>query len=228
MFSFANWPRHGGQVSRETRMLWVEVETLRSQRSRLEQVKKELQRRLDTFERNNQANEDSITALVKWQNNAEGKMREDEETIIHQRKEINSCKADIFKLQPKAEVPDTEYIRLYDSLCTKISDWVYREIDRFEQGGHNIESQLQCSIIKQHPEAMFLVKEYPIAWEYFLVRSVHLVLQKNCFSEKVMLYGLPRYLDSALRTVLQGMDGLTPASGKSVALEKSLLLIFLA
>ena len=152
--------------------------------------------------------ESDFRNLKAWGNKAKIKMRKDEETIAAQREKIDAFKDDIFKLQPKDELPDTEFVAVYNSLCDKISTWVDGEIAALEKCPALLEHNIRASRFGD------MLRTWPLAGEFLLTAVVHYAIQEEMFSEGILLLGLPRHMSCVLAEIGQCIKNQVDGKGK--------------
>ena len=139
--------------------------------------------------------------------------------IDAQRKEIATYKADLFKLQPRVEIADTEFINKYNDFTYKVSTWVWREVSRFEVTVQPASKQLSLCVLRQNPqckEVMEWVDERGLeALDHLLSALIHSIIARIVFKGNDKLYGLPDYMDRTFTAVEGRMNSEGRVQGKS-------------
>ena len=188
------------QGARQRRRETGRMRTLKSQ-------VKGLQRRCKKLNSQKQSLEAKLLLL-------EGECSTAKDINASQQKTIQMLKVDLFRLQPNSEPPDTEYRKLCDSLCIKVSNWIVDEMNRFEDTGQLMNDQLMRGVLGHVLKSKVFERDTLRAWEYWLIPLVHTVLQQRLFSPYILLFGLPRYMISAFQTVEEGFRATEETCGK--------------
>ena len=114
------------------------------------------------------------------------------------RGQLQLCKDDLFRLQPMAQVPDTEIIKAFESVCQDVISWIDVEISAFEKLYPSAEPS-EIFSGGALPEAIHLLEQYPTLGEYLVRYVVHSSLHETMFSRSVYLLGLPEETKQCLQ-----------------------------
>lgn len=129
------------------------------------------------------------------------------------RQEMQACKDDLFNLQPSHQVPDTNIVQDFDSVCGKIIEWVEDEISIFEKANPQTPTEHFFSHAGNN-NAETLLLEYPESGEYLVRYEIHNFLQQEMFGRPIYLLGLPAGITEVLRKAEQIMATMDPPRGK--------------
>ena len=122
------------------------------------------------------------------------------------------CKDDLFRLQPMSQLPDTEIVKDFESMCQDIISWIDVEISAFEKSHPSAESSDIFSV-GQSFEATYLLNRFPTFGEYLVRYVIHQCLRTLMFSRSVYLLGLPKETKEYLQAAEERMANLEPPRG---------------
>ena len=128
------------------------------------------------------------------------------------RGQLRVCKDDLFRLQPVAQLPDTEIVKEFEALCQDVVSWIDIEISAFEKSHPGAESGHIFSG-GQLLRVTYLLEHFPTFGEYLVRCVVHECLLDTMFSRSVYLLGLPEEIKQYLRAAEERMANLDPPRG---------------
>ncbi len=134
------------------------------------------------------------------------------------KQQLQACKDDLFRMQPKSEVPDSTVAQAYDDLHEHISTWVEAEISRFEANHrHGRFGPLPDMFHHANETAIKrLLAAYPTSGGEYLVRCVvQTMLQETIFDPKIVLLGLDKGHAALLQRIQRKMAGARPPKGNT-------------
>ncbi|KAL8736566.1 MAG: hypothetical protein Q9181_002357 [Wetmoreana brouardii] len=129
------------------------------------------------------------------------------------KQELQACKDDLFKMQPRARVSDSDIAQAYDNLHEQISSWMEGEISRFEAGFRrqlngplpNLSHHGNLSVAKNFLSA------YPTSGgEYFIRMVTQYLLQEMVFAGDILLLGLDEADTALLRRIERSLGKSKP------------------
>ena len=126
--------------------------------------------------------------------------------------QLQVCKDDLFRLQPLAQIPDTEIIKEFESICQDVVSWIDVEISAFEKSHPSAKSG-QIFSGGQSFEATNLLERFSTFGEYLVRSVVHRCLRNTMFSRSVYLLGLPNEIKRYLQAAEERMANLEPPRG---------------
>ena len=132
---------------------------------------------------------------------------------------LQLCKDDLFRLQPMAQMPDTEVVKEFESVCQDVISWIDVEISAFEKTYPNAE-QGQIFSGGAIPEAVYLLEQFPTFGEYWVRFLIHHCLHYTVFSRAVYLLGLPKETKQYLQAAEESMASLEPRRGTSSLIKR--------
>ncbi|KAL8756091.1 MAG: hypothetical protein Q9184_004602 [Pyrenodesmia sp. 2 TL-2023] len=119
--------------------------------------------------------------------------------------ELQACKDDLFKLQPRNTVPDSDVGQAYDDLHEHISSWMEGEISRIERIFKKSNNSPLPDFFHHGGITLFkkLLVSYPGSGGEYLVRCrIGMILQKMILDKEILLFGL----DDATCTLLKRIE----------------------
>ena len=114
-----------------------------------------------------------------------------------QRKTLEQCQDELFRLQPANPIPDLQIVAQYNTLCARVSDWVNTEVSNSEK---DRDSEQAVSGNSDSFTKSFL-EESPTMECYILENMIHSHLQKYLLGNTFLYYGLPNDETSTIRKV---------------------------
>ena len=172
-------------------------------RSQRENRKKEVRRLRQRLE----AKESKISDLLGWKETNKIQLQEDQKKLALQQDQIRKIKPDLFKSRPAVGLPDTEYIQLYERLCSRINAWADRAVTELEDIWSLLENDQQHSVAHINVEGTDWPRASPRIWEIGLVALIHELIRSNVLADNLLLFGLPLHIVVAFRQVAEGRKG---------------------
>ena len=126
-------------------------------------------------------------------------------------KEVESCKDTIFRLRPSAQIPDSEIISHYESLCASISNWVSAQLADFEERNP---SSLKAITSEGNPRWKTLLDRIQVVDEYLVGSLIHDRLHQSFFDSQVPLFGIPKDMETWVQEVEKDMISAEPRKGQ--------------
>ena len=192
--------------TQEIKKLRSENKNLRDQRRELRKAKRSMEDKIFSLEQANNELGSRLRSLTRWREDAEVKMCQDAQTITTQSEEIVAYKDDLFKLQPRLGLPDTDIISSYSRLCNRISLWAGREIDILEANPGALGSQLRRGIVGNDRWLSTLLERCSYSWEHLLIAVIHESLQNILLSDKLLLFGLSDSMAQTISRIERSME----------------------
>lgn len=127
--------------------------------------------------------------------------------------ELSACKDDLFRLQPAAQVPDSDISKGFESLNQQIVNCIDAEVLAFEKVYPEAEPE-DLFLHGSHNEAASFLQLHPAAGEDLARFLIHRFLRHHVFGESVYLLGLPEEMQRLLRSAEHTMAKMGPSSGK--------------
>jgi len=132
------------------------------------------------------------------------------------RQALSSCKDDLFRLQPTAQLSDTEILRGFEEVCDNIVDWIDGELVRFERANPS-----------SRPDQLFhgagnlyrinLLQKYEDIGEHLVAYEVHRQLLGSILNPNTYLCGLTEGPTEVLKDVERSMANSKPPKGNTSA-----------
>lgn len=142
--------------------------------------------------------------------------RQQNSSIKH---ELQACKDDLFKMQPRSEVPDSDVAKAYEELQVNISRWMEGEISHFETNyrkrhpsgpSPNLFNHRDESAVKQ------ILSDYPTSGGEYIVRCfIQTTLHSLVLADDILLLGLDEQETALLQRIEQSMGKAKPPRGES-------------
>ena len=128
-----------------------------------------------------------------------------------QHRELQTCKDNLFRLQPIIQLTDSDILKKYEDLCQHVSSWVDHELSKFEdKDGH-----ANDATITDGGNACFrrILNSSPAAGEYLIAMVIHQHIQRYFFGKNVILFGLCPRFTGFLQSAEKRMAELEPRRG---------------
>ena len=124
-----------------------------------------------------------------------------------------TCQDDLFRLQPFAQVTDSDISDSFVHLSQSIGNWVDGELFEFEAGcpRHDI-GQMFCA--GGNPEMVMFLEIYPKLGEYLIKHLIHRQLLDIVFGKQVYLFALSEVGTNMLQNIEHSMAKLEPRRGR--------------
>ncbi|KAL8904508.1 MAG: hypothetical protein Q9207_003230 [Kuettlingeria erythrocarpa] len=184
---------------------WGEMADLRCKLTQAELRISHLEQQKGTLDQAHRQTLNELNGTKTWTAdvlNELGSTRSENSTLKQQ---LQACKDDLFRMQPKSEVPDSVVAQAYDDLHEHISTWVEGEISRFE-ANHRHDRLKNLPDVFHHANETAVKKflaAHPTSGGEYLVRCVvQTMLQETIFDPEIGLLGL----DKRHAVLLQGIE----------------------
>ena len=177
------------------------------------------QKEVTTLQTALKTQKDELDNMMKLKRTAEQKLKQLHSELEITRGQLRLCKDDLFRLQPMAQVPDTEIVKDYDSICQDVICWIDMEVSTFEK----THPKAELSDIFSGgaiPEAISMLDQFSTSGEYWVRFVVHYCLHNFLFSRSVYLLGLPKEIKQCLQAAEDRMAKLEPPRGTSSSIKK--------
>ena len=133
--------------------------------------------------------------------------------VMTLQQELETCRDDLFRVQPSVQIPDTEILNEYECISQQILSWIDGEIRNFEKEYPDVPSEKLYSA-GEDSDMIGLLKRYPDTGEYLVRRRIHRCLQEHIWNKNIYLVGLPSEIVQALEAAEQSMATYDPPRGK--------------
>ncbi|KAL8705485.1 MAG: hypothetical protein Q9201_001416 [Fulgogasparrea decipioides] len=150
--------------------------------------------------------------LLAWVTQTREELESTQQRNNELEQELQACKDDLFKMQPRARVSDSDIAQAYDNLHEQISNWMEGEIARFEAGFCRKNGHLPNFF---HHGDSWVAKEilsaYPtFGGECFIRFVTQYLLQDMVFADDILLLGLDEADTALLRRIERSLDKSKP------------------
>ncbi|MCJ1427055.1 hypothetical protein MMC29_004958 [Sticta canariensis] len=126
-----------------------------------------------------------------------------------QHRELQTCKDNLFRLQPIIQLTDSDISKQYETLCQQVSSWVDDGISRFEdKHGYHANDAIITDGVNTHIRR--LLDSAPAAGEYLVSTAIHQHIQGRFFGGNVILVGLCPRITEFLHSTEEQMAKLEP------------------
>lgn len=199
-------------VQQEVEILESECKKLIASNASAEQECLDLKAEVTRLQRDIQNLQSKIDTLVTDSSDSKKVIRTLEAKIHTLHGDLEACKDDLFRLQPAAQIPDTEIVSDFNSLAEKIHRWIEVELSDFERTNPAIRNQDFFSS-DSNADASKIIRKYPEVGEYLVRYEIHRYLQEHMLGDMVYLLGLPENVTSILQRAQDSMARLQPRKG---------------
>ncbi|KAL8693926.1 MAG: hypothetical protein Q9218_001340 [Villophora microphyllina] len=152
--------------------------------------------------------------LTAWASQARQDLESGRQRNYYLEQELQACKDDLFKIQSRVKIPDSEITQAYDDLQEHISSWMEGEISYFEASYQEHDGGPLPNLFDHAgwPAAKRLLSAHPTSGGEYLVRYVlQKMLQKLVFANDILLLGLEAPETAFIRKIEQSMSAATPS-----------------
>ena len=156
--------------------------------------------------------EDENGQLVARRAEAERDLHTAHLTIGSLRQELDSCKDDLFRLQPQTQIPDTTILKDFQTLSQHIASWIDDELSRYE-GLHPAAGSRDLFYHGGAQDSATFLHRFPQAGEYLVRFHIHRWLHAAIYGKGVYLFGLSKEQTETMNVAEQGMGNLRPQRG---------------
>ncbi|KAK0514032.1 hypothetical protein JMJ35_003754 [Cladonia borealis] len=131
------------------------------------------------------------------------------EKLAASRRELSACKDDLFRLQPIAQIADSDISKDFDFICQQIVNWIDGELLSFEQANPHLSQEDFFAVGGDIKIARRLQKDTELE-EYLSRHMIHRYLEAKLFGQNCALLGLPRGAREFLERTERSMAKLDP------------------
>ena len=134
------------------------------------------------------------------------------EEVAASQRELSACKDDLFRLQPFAQIPDSDISKDFDFICQQIVDWIDMELLEFEQANPHLTQKDFFSAGGNVETARYVHRNTEFG-EYLSRHMIHYYLVTKLLGPSCSLLGLTRGDQELLQRMVQSMAKLEPSRG---------------
>ena len=145
---------------------------------------------------------------------AENTNKELQEELAASQVNLTTCKDELFRLQPIAQIPDSRVVKDFENLCQQVVNWIETQVAIFEKAHPENRQEYIFSPGEDNKAAQFMA-QHPRGGEHLAVHMIHRWLQDNLFGRKLSCVGLPAEAIQLLERAEQSMARLDPPRGDS-------------
>ena len=138
------------------------------------------------------------------------------ETVAASQRELSACKDDLFRLQPIAQIPDSDISKEFDFICQQIVDWIDLELLSFEQANPHLSQEDFFSVGGDIKIARRLQKHTELG-EYLTRHMIHCYLEAKLLGQNCSLLGLTLGAHLFLQSTERSMAKLDPPRGTAMS-----------
>lgn len=134
------------------------------------------------------------------------------------KQELQACKDDLFRMQPRSRVPDSVVAQAYDDLDEKVCSWIASEISLFETDYYQTGQKAPPTLFyhRNSSSVKEFLSDHPTYWGEYLVRClIRGLLQEMVFAEDILLLGLDNSEAALLQRIERGMGKGKPPRGRN-------------
>lgn len=161
----------------------------------------------------NDRQQSEIQAHIQRQAQIERQFEQLQEMSSNQHRELQTCKDNLFRLQPIIQLTDSDILIQYETLCQQVSSWVDHEISRLEDNNGYLGNDTKTIIDGGTPCIRRFLISAPEAGEYLVSTVIHANIQRVFFGENEILFGLSLDLTRFLHSTEERMARLEPRRG---------------
>lgn len=191
----------------------ADANLIQDQQLRLQQQEDELAKLREQGQILRISNDSEIQALMELLANREKDLEQLQKTSSLQYRELQTCKDNLFRLQPIIQLTDSEILKQYETLCQQVSNWVDSEISKFEDKSGYPGNDTSTITDGGNTRFKRLLNSASGAGEYLLSAVIHANIQRNFFGENVILFGLDQGATKFLHDAEEYMAMLQPRRG---------------
>lgn len=155
-----------------------------------------------------------LKALTVTVETANARIQDLKTRLVSTEQHLQSCKDDLYHLQPIDQVPDDSIVQAFESFCRTVADWIEDEVTIFEDRHENASSSVLFSAGENDKYCNWM-KTCPNFGEYIVRHTIHCFLQKHIFGKEIYLVGLASQTKKLLQEAEEGMSTLQPPRGSS-------------
>ena len=134
------------------------------------------------------------------------------EKVAASQRELSACKDDLFRLQPFAQIPDSDISRDFDFICQQIVNWIDMELLEFEHANPHLSQKDFFSTGGDIKIAQRVHRNTELG-EYLSRYMIHYYLVAKLFGPSCSLLGVTRSDQELLQRTVRSMAKLEPPRG---------------
>ena len=138
------------------------------------------------------------------------------EKVAASQRELSACKDDLFRLQPIAQIPDSDIFKDFDFICQQIVNWIDVELLSFEQANPHLSQEDFFSVGGDMKIARRLQKDTELG-EYLSRYMIHRYLEAKLLGQNCSLLGLTKGAYEFLQSTERSMAKLDPPRGTAIS-----------
>lgn len=161
----------------------------------------------------NDRHDAEIQALMEVLAKSSRDLEQLQKTNLSQHHELQTCKDNLFRLQPVTQLTDSDILKQYETLCQQVSNWVDNELSKFEDKSGYPVNDTRIITDGGSNSIKRLLNSTPEAGEYLVSAEIHENIQRHFFGENVILFGLSQNITGFLHCVEEHMATLEPRRG---------------
>ncbi|KAI4195682.1 MAG: hypothetical protein LQ346_003375 [Caloplaca aetnensis] len=195
-----------------------EMSNLRSQINQAELRISHLEQQKQTLDQVHRQTLNELNGTKTWTADVMNELESTRSENNALKQQLQACKDDLFRMQPKSEVPDSIVAQAYDDLHEHISTWVEGEISRFEANHrHGRFGPLPDLFHHANETAIkkFLAAHPTSGGEYLVQCVIQTMLQETIFDPEILLLGLDRGYAALLQGIERNMAEAQPPKGNT-------------
>ena len=185
-----------------------DLQALRKKENLLRDLSKDFgiqRQQLEISRQKLKASENDMTHCSKQLQNCQKALASSQESLL-------ACQDDLFRLQPIAQVSDSDVSNSFDLLSQKIGNWVDGEIFAFEEANPRMGTE-QIFSDGGDQDVKYFLEAYPKLGEYLIKSFVHHGLQGTVLGNDIYLFAMSEESTGLLQKIEQGMSRLKPRRG---------------
>ncbi len=138
------------------------------------------------------------------------------EKLAASQRELSACKDDLFRLQPVAQIPDSDISKNFDFICQQIVNWIDGELLGFEHANPHLSQKDFFLVGGDIRIARHLQKNTELG-EYLSRYMIHCFLKGKLLGPSCSLLGLTRGDRELLHRTERSMAKLDPPRGTAIS-----------
>ena len=138
------------------------------------------------------------------------------EKVAATQRELSACKDDLFRLQPFAQIPDSEISKGFDFLCQQIVNWIDIELLEFEQANPHLTQKDFFSAGGNITIARHAHRNTELG-EYLSRYMIHSCIVAKLLGSSCTFLGLTRDERELLQRTQRSMAKLEPPRGRAIS-----------
>ena len=148
--------------------------------------------------------------------NNDNELQDLREKLAASQQELSACKDDLFRLQPIAQIPDSDISKDFDFVCQQIVNWIDGELLGFEHANPHLSQKEFFSVDGDIRIARHLQKNTELG-EYLSRYRIHCYLEAQLWGPSCSLLGLTRGDQELLQRTERSMAKLDPPRGTAIS-----------